>query len=66
MLALYTRVMGLLRAEAGLAALLVFANVFVAIAQCPGQEVHRNPPQSVTEWCGTPYQAGRPRGSYRW
>jgi ATP-binding cassette subfamily B protein len=33
MLALYTRVLGLLRAEAGLAALLVFANAFVAIAQ---------------------------------
>ena len=33
MIALYTRVLGMLRAEAGLAALLVFANIFLAVAQ---------------------------------
>ena len=33
MIALYGRVLALLRAERGLAALLVFANIFVAIAQ---------------------------------
>ena len=33
MIALYARVLSMLRAESGLAALLVFANIFVAVAQ---------------------------------